>query len=62
MKRIFLEDVTENEIKISGQRFFVGTGDGSLEILELQAPNAKKLAASDFLRGNKVGDNFWTNE
>ena len=50
------------EIKIVDQKFFVGTGDGTLEILELQAPNAKRLPAADFLRGNKVGENFWTNE
>lgn len=49
------------EIKIVNQKFFVGTGDGSLEILEIQAPNSKKLNAADFLRGNKVGDSFWTN-
>ena len=60
--RLAEENLSPAEIKIVGQRFFVGTGDGSLEILELQAPNAKKLAASDFLRGNKVGDDFWTNE
>ncbi|MBR2773467.1 MAG: methionyl-tRNA formyltransferase [Selenomonadaceae bacterium] len=60
--RLAEEELSPAEIKIVGQRFFVGTGDGSLEILELQAPNAKKLAASDFLRGNKVGDDFWTNE
>ena len=50
------------EVKIIGQKFFVGTGDGVLEILEIQAPNSKKLNAADFLRGNKVGENFWTNE
>lgn len=60
--RLAEENLSPAEIKIVGQRFFVGTGSGSLEILELQAPNAKKLAASDFLRGNKVGDDFWTNE
>ena len=50
------------EIKIDGQKFFVGAGDGVLEILEIQAPNSKKLNAADFLRGNKVGDGFWTTE
>lgn len=50
------------EIKIVGQSFLVGTGDGLLEILEIQAPNGKKLPAADFLRGNKVGDGFWTSE
>ena len=54
--------LTAGEVKIVGQKFFVGTGDGTLEILEIQAPNAKKLSAADFLRGNKVGENFWTNE
>ena len=43
------------QVKVDGQRLFVGTGDGTLEILEIQAPNAKKLATADFLRGNKVG-------
>ena len=37
-------------IKIDGNRFFVGTGDSALEILEIQAPNSKKLSAADFLR------------
>ena len=50
------------EIKIIEQKFYVGTGDGVLEILEIQAPNSKKLNAADFLRGNKVGDDFWTKE
>ena len=54
--------ITAGQIKIIAQKFFVGTGDGVLEILELQAPNSKKLNAADFLRGHKVGDGFWTNE
>lgn len=59
--RLAEENLAPAEIKIVGQKFFVGTGEGSLEILEIQAPNAKKLAAADFLRGNKAGDGFWTN-
>lgn len=59
--RLAEENLAPAEIKIIGQRFFVGTGEGSLEILEIQAPNAKKLAAANFLRGNKVGGDFWTN-
>ena len=46
------------QLKIDGQRLFVGTGDGALEILELQAPNSKKLSAADFLRGHRQ----WTSE
>lgn len=49
------------QIKIINQKLFVGTGDGSLEILELQAPNSKRLNAGDFLRGYKGGDDLWTN-
>lgn len=50
------------EVKIVNQKLFVGTGDGSLEILEIQAPNSKRLNAGDFLRGYKGGDDLWTNE
>ena len=59
--RLAEEKLSPAEIKIVGEKFFVGTGDGSLEILEIQAPNSKKLSTSEFLRGNKVSDNFWTN-
>ena len=50
------------EIKIVGKKFFVGTGEGSLEILELQAPNAKKMSAEDFLRGHKISETFFVIE
>lgn len=50
------------DIKVIEQRFYVGTGEGVLEILEIQAPNGKKLNAADFLRGKRVGDGFWTKE
>ena len=47
------------EIKIVGGKFFVGTGAGFLEILEIQAPGAKKMLATDFLRGHKnISDKF----
>lgn len=49
------------QIKIVNQKLFVGTGDGSLEVLEIQAPNSKRLNAGDFLRGYKGGDDLWTN-
>ncbi|MBQ3726403.1 MAG: methionyl-tRNA formyltransferase [Selenomonadaceae bacterium] len=60
--RLAAENLSAGEIKIVGGKFFVGTGDGALEILEIQAPSSKKMSAADFLRGNKVGDNFWTKE
>ncbi len=46
--------LTAGQIKIDGQKFFVGTGDGVIEILEIQAPNSKKLSAAEFLRGHKL--------
>ena len=47
------------QIKIDGGKFFVGTGDGVIEILEIQAPNSKKLSSADFLRGHKLtAENF----
>lgn len=55
-------ELSPAEIKIVNQKLFVGTGDGSLEILEIQAPNSKRLNAGDFLRGYKGGDDLWTNE
>lgn len=62
--RLIDEDLSlaPGAVKIIGQRLFVGTGDGALEILELQAPSSKKLNAADFLRGHKVGDGLWTSE
>lgn len=42
------------EIKINGKKFFIGTGDGTLEILELQAPNSKKMDAASYLAGHKM--------
>lgn len=52
------EKLSAGEIKISGKKFLVGTGDGVLEILEIQAPNAKKVGAADFINGRK---NFFGN-
>lgn len=40
--------------------FLVGTGNKALEILELQAPGKRRMAASDFVHGHglTVGDHF----
>ena len=46
--------LSAGEIKIVGKKFFAGTGDGTLEILELQAPNSKKMDASSYLIGHKL--------
>ena len=46
--------LSAGEIKIDGKKFFTGTGNGTLEILELQAPGAKKMDASSYLIGHKL--------
>ena len=48
------------EIKIFDEKIFVGTGEGILEILEIQAPNAKKMSTADFLRGHKNFSNYFS--
>ena len=40
-----------SEIKQTKSNLFIGCGDGSLEILELQLEGKKKLRTEDFLRG-----------
>ena len=47
------------EIVLSDKKLFAGTGSGLLEILEIQAPGSKKLAAGDFLRGNALSGKFF---
>jgi methionyl-tRNA formyltransferase len=40
-----------------GERLFVATADGWLEILELQPEGKRRMAAAEFLRGRKIGEN-----
>ena len=58
--KISAEDlkISVGEVKILGKKLFIGTGEGVLEILEIQAPNSKKLATKDFLQGQRI----WKNE
>jgi methionyl-tRNA formyltransferase len=46
------------EIRAESGRLLVGCGDGVLEVLELQMPGARRLAARDYLRGNAIGGAF----
>ena len=39
-------------VSVTKQGLLVGTGKGMLEILELQAPSKKKMAAGDYVRGH----------
>lgn len=41
-------------VALTKQGFLVGTGDGMIEVLELQAPSKKKMAASDYVRGHGI--------
>jgi methionyl-tRNA formyltransferase len=45
-------------IRTKSGRILVGCGAGILEVLELQMPGAKRLAAQDFLRGNTLDGAF----
>ena len=51
--RINSECRMQNAELIQNDKLFVNTGDGVIEILEIQAPNSKKLSTADFLRGHK---------
>ena len=55
--RISSKNLSAAEFQIIDKNIFVGTGSGSLEILELQAPNSKKVCAADFINGRKK---LWT--
>jgi methionyl-tRNA formyltransferase len=46
-------------IRAKSGRILVGCGSGILEVLELQMPGAKRLAAQDFLRGNPLEGAFF---
>ena len=56
-----MPDIVQNDI-IPGtiiraddkEGFIVATGDGLLKITEMQMPNAKKMLAVDYLRGNTI--------
>jgi methionyl-tRNA formyltransferase len=46
------------QIRVDNSRILVGCGTGSLEVLELQMPGAKRLSTPDFLRGNTLSGAF----
>lgn len=43
------------EIEVTKREAFVGTGRGSLELLEVQAPGKKRMSAIDWARGGTSG-------
>jgi methionyl-tRNA formyltransferase len=42
---------------LSLRPLLVGTGEGGLEVVEAQMEGRKRLAAADFVNGQRVGDN-----
>jgi methionyl-tRNA formyltransferase len=44
------------EVLIDGSALYVGTGDGAVEILELQQEGKKRMSAAEFLRGYRFPD------
>ncbi len=46
--------LTPREIKCDGGRIFIGAGDSSVVILNIQAPGKKRMDAKSFLLGNKL--------
>lgn len=43
------------EIAVSGRRMFVGCGESSIELLEVQLEGKKRMTVSAFLNGNPIG-------
>ena len=48
------------QIRIKDNALFIGTGDGALEIHELQLEGKKRMPAYDFLRGTSITDGEYT--
>jgi methionyl-tRNA formyltransferase len=44
-------------LKYNKKHLMVGTGDGSLEILEIQPENKKKMDGLSFINGNRLTGN-----
>ena len=49
-------NLSAGEIFAAEKKFFVGTGEGILEILEIQVPNSRKMSAKDYLQGHKISE------
>ena len=50
-------DLAPGQVGIDGNRLYVGTGDGAIEVLSLQPAGKKRMPAADFLRGARIGRN-----
>jgi methionyl-tRNA formyltransferase len=46
-----VSNVAPGSIEFKDNRLFVGTGDGLLEVIEIQAEGKKPMPVADFMRG-----------
>ena len=51
VKHASASELEPGSIRVSGEQLFVGTGEGELELLEIQLQGKKKIKTPDFLRG-----------
>ncbi len=53
-------DLSPGTVIASNERLLIATGDGELELLDVQPAGKRAMSASDFLRGNRVrpGEHF----
>ena len=49
------EGLAPGELAVTKRELFVGTGDGALELLEVQAPGKRRMAGADWARGGVSG-------
>lgn len=45
------------ELALVGKKAYAGTGDGAIELVQLQAAGKRPMAAPDYLRGLRIGEN-----
>lgn len=50
------ETLAPGQVRIGRREVFVGTGEGALELLEVQAPGKKRMRATDWARGAQPGE------
>lgn len=47
-------ELEPGELKVRENKLFVGCGDGTVELLEIQLPGKRKMKVSEFLKGNTI--------
>ncbi len=52
--RIAAKNLSAGEIRIEVDKVYIGTADGSIEILQLQAEGKRRMKTEDYLKGNTI--------